>query len=65
MIEKTLLYILELTGLVGITAYKNVFLFWDPKITVNLTSSFQILLHYHLCYDTHSKNVVLRYDPHS
>ena len=54
MIEKTLLYILELTGLVGITAYKNVFLFWDPKITVNLTSSFQILLHYHLRYDPHS-----------
>ena len=37
MIEKILLYILELTDLVEITAYKNVFLSWDPKITTNLT----------------------------
>ena len=36
MIEKILLYILELTGLVEITAYKNVFLFWDPKIIAEI-----------------------------
>ena len=57
MIEKILLYILELTGLVEITAYKNVFLFWDPKIITNLTLFKQLLPLVRFTDD--SKNVIL------